>query len=505
MTTEPESPEATRPVPEPTETLGSLLRRARQDKRVALEVAAKDTRIHATTLKALEEDARGELPAEVFTRGFIKIYAQYLGLNPDEMLGLYLQHRGEKTAIPDEKVNAQEVLAGETMAEPPTFHAERHLFTAAVVILVSLILYLGYKITAPPPEETPEPAHIAEPRLPALPETLPPTEETALAAQDVAPAATIPTAPPAPVATAVQAPAVQALPAAPATPPAPAVPTKTAKIEPSALPKPVIPAAPPAAKTPPVAPLAPPAAAPRQTLASQATQAPATLPPQTQSAPAKTALQTKPALPAAAPAPITAAPTKVAASAPPGSPAPAASPNLQAKIPTPAKAPVPPPAPAPAATATPVKTAPAAPPAALAPAPTTATVKAPLKELAPAGPLKKEKTAVPAPAAGAEKPAKEPSKAEKLIAAIKPMQPPYALEATFREDTWVRIQVDGAKPKPQYFRAGEKSAWQANNKIQLFIGNAGGVDLTLNNTKLPPLGKPGNTTRITIQPQLDQR
>ena len=498
MTTEPESPEKARPVPEQTETLGSLLRRARQDKRVALEVAAKDTRIHATTLKALEEDVRDELPAEVFTRGFIKIYAQYLGLDPDAMLRLYLQRRGEKTAIPNEKVNAQEVLAGETMAEAPSFHAERHLFTAAVVILVSLILYLGYKITAPPPEP-PAPAQIAEPRLPprlALPETLPPAEKTATASQDVAPAATIPAAPPAPVPTSVQPPpappAAQALPAAPAAtqPALPAVPTKTAKVAPSALPRPAIPA------TPPPAPLAPPASAPGQRLAPQATQAPAALLPQTQPAPAKTAMQSKPALPVATP-PVTAAPTKVAA--------PAASQSLQAKVPTPTKTPVPPPAPAPAATATPVKIAPAAPPAAIAPAPTTATVKAPLKELAPAGPIKKEKTAAPAPTAVAEKPAKEPSKAEKLIAAIKPMQPPYALEATFREDTWVRIQVDGAKPKPQYFRAGEKSAWQANNKIQLFIGNAGGVDLTLNNTKLPPLGKPGNTTRITIQPQLDQR
>ena len=143
----------------------------------------------------------------------------------------------------------------------------------------------------------------------------------------------------------------------------------------------------------------------------------------------------------------------------------------------------------------------------LAPAQNTS-AKAPLKELAPPGPLKKEKTATTSPTAPAttvEKPAKEPSTAEKLIAAIKPMRPPYALDATFREDTWVRIQVDGEKPKPQYFRAGEKASWQANSKMQLFIGNAGGVDLTLNNTKLPPLGKPGNTTRISIQPQPDQR
>lgn len=96
------------------------------------------------------------------------------------------------------------------------------------------------------------------------------------------------------------------------------------------------------------------------------------------------------------------------------------------------------------------------------------------------------------------------STAEKLIAAIRPIHPPYALDATFREDTWVRIQIDGEKPKPQYFKAGDKAVWQASKRIHLFIGNAGGVDLVLNNTKLPPLGKAGNTTRISIQPQPDQ-
>lgn len=457
MTTEPESPAAeANPTPAVTETLGALLRRARLDKRVALEVAAKDTRIHATTLKALEEDARDELPAEVFTRGFIKIYAQYLGLDPDEALQIYLRHRGEKTAIPDEKVNVQEVLAGEAMADPPSFHAERHLFTVAVIILVTLILYLGYKITAPPPPpEPPRPAQIAEPQVPAPltpQEALPPTDQ--LGQPEILPAENSTAATPLPDSSAVPPSAAQPLPAPPA--PTPVAPTRpTASAPPASLPTPV----------------PPPVTAPRQTLAPQASPTPSALPQPAKSAPAPIAAQSKPLLPATPSTPINVAPAKVAPAAPP-----------------PAK--LMPTAPQPAATAGTAAVA----------------VKAPLKELAPPGPLKKEKTTTATPpVADATKPAKEPSTAEKLIAAIKPIRPPYALEANFREDTWVRVQVDGEKPKPQYFRAGEKAAWQANSKMQLFIGNAGGVDLTLNNTKLPPLGKAGNTTRISIQPQPDQR
>ncbi|MEW6502150.1 MAG: helix-turn-helix domain-containing protein [Thermodesulfobacteriota bacterium] len=451
--------------PEPTETLGSILRRARQDRRVALEIAAKETRIHTATLKALEEDARTELPAEVFTRGFIKIYAQYLGLNPDEMLRLYLQHRGEKTAIPDEKVNVQEVLAGEAMADPPSFHAERHLFTAAVVILVSLILYLGYKITAPPETPIPPPqasAPLPAPQPPPAPETMPAEGLT----QQELPAEGLPTAPAAQPPAAALSPAPQGQGMTTPAPPMPTTPPPAATA-----PRPVAPA-PAAQATPPkTVPAAPQAAAPATVATPLAKQAP-------------TAPQ------AALPKPVAVAPQATTTATP--------TPTRTAPVPPPAAA-AKPVAPAPAAVAQ--KTA-----VPVTPAPTAAT-KPPLKELAPPGPIKKEKAdkVAAAPTAETEKPAREPSTAEKLIAAIKPMRPPYALEATFREDTWVRIQVDGEKPKPQYFKAGDRISWHAGNKIHLFIGNAGGVDLVLNNTKLPPLGKPGNTTRISIQPQPDQR
>ncbi len=102
------------------ETLGSYLKRHRQNQGKDLDEIAHKTRIHASTLRAIEEDNPKALPAEVFARGFVKNYAQYLGLDPNEALAWYIEQNNGETR-PTEKINVQEVLAGEVMAEVQTF------------------------------------------------------------------------------------------------------------------------------------------------------------------------------------------------------------------------------------------------------------------------------------------------------------------------------------------------------------------------------------------------
>lgn len=70
-------------------TLGETLRQARLDKGVSLADAARETRIRRTYLEALEGEDPAALPAPVYTRGFLRTYAEYLGLNPQAMLDLY--------------------------------------------------------------------------------------------------------------------------------------------------------------------------------------------------------------------------------------------------------------------------------------------------------------------------------------------------------------------------------------------------------------------------------
>ena len=70
-------------------TLGETLRQARLDKSVSIADAARDTRIRRIYLEALEAEDDSALPPAVYTRGFLKTYAEYLGLNPQAMVELY--------------------------------------------------------------------------------------------------------------------------------------------------------------------------------------------------------------------------------------------------------------------------------------------------------------------------------------------------------------------------------------------------------------------------------
>lgn len=74
--------------------LGERLRQARESQGLSLAQASVDTRILQQSLVALEDGAFQRLPSDVVTRGFIRNYAQYLGLPADEMIELYRRERG---------------------------------------------------------------------------------------------------------------------------------------------------------------------------------------------------------------------------------------------------------------------------------------------------------------------------------------------------------------------------------------------------------------------------
>jgi len=69
--------------------LGQLLQEAREQKGVSLEQVEEATRIRQKFLKALEEGNYTALPAEAYVKGFLRNYALYLGLDPEEVLALY--------------------------------------------------------------------------------------------------------------------------------------------------------------------------------------------------------------------------------------------------------------------------------------------------------------------------------------------------------------------------------------------------------------------------------
>ena len=71
-------------------SFGAWLRRQREMREIDLREIADRTKISLRYLEAMEQDRFDILPAPVFARGFLREYARYVGLNPDDVVNHYL-------------------------------------------------------------------------------------------------------------------------------------------------------------------------------------------------------------------------------------------------------------------------------------------------------------------------------------------------------------------------------------------------------------------------------
>lgn len=102
---------------------------ARERRGVDLYRAERDTKIRARYLAALEQGEYGELPGAVYTKGFLRNYALYLGLDPEDVIRQWKRERG------DAAVRAEPVLA-----VPQPLEAPRQGLTFSPVIVVAALL-----------------------------------------------------------------------------------------------------------------------------------------------------------------------------------------------------------------------------------------------------------------------------------------------------------------------------------------------------------------------------
>jgi cytoskeletal protein RodZ len=77
-----------------TESVGEILREARHQKKASLEDAARATKIKLEILEKLESDEFDRLAAPMYTKGFLKLYAEYLGLDSQFVVDSYLRSQG---------------------------------------------------------------------------------------------------------------------------------------------------------------------------------------------------------------------------------------------------------------------------------------------------------------------------------------------------------------------------------------------------------------------------
>jgi cytoskeletal protein RodZ len=81
-------------------TLGRILKEAREKKNVTASQAAVATRMKIQTVEALERDDFSRMAAPMYAKGFLKLYAEYLGLDAAPLIREYEDLHAPKARPP---------------------------------------------------------------------------------------------------------------------------------------------------------------------------------------------------------------------------------------------------------------------------------------------------------------------------------------------------------------------------------------------------------------------
>lgn len=144
---------AARDAVDPGPGLPDRLSAARERKGVDLLRAERDTKIRVRYLSALERGDYRDLPGAVYTKGFLRNYAIYLGLDPEDVLRQWRRERGEATA-------PEAVIVPPRPIEEPSrsLHFSPSVVVAALLTagVVLFFVYLGSQLLrySKPPELT---------------------------------------------------------------------------------------------------------------------------------------------------------------------------------------------------------------------------------------------------------------------------------------------------------------------------------------------------------------
>ena len=71
-------------------SFGEILRQTRERKGLDLYATARRLRIRPDILRAIEEGNFAAMPPRGYTRNMVNGYARYLGLNPTDITGMYI-------------------------------------------------------------------------------------------------------------------------------------------------------------------------------------------------------------------------------------------------------------------------------------------------------------------------------------------------------------------------------------------------------------------------------
>jgi cytoskeleton protein RodZ len=114
----------------PASAVGTLLRQARERNGLSLAAAAQQLRIRDSYLRAIEEGNFRALPGATYAVGFLRSYADHLGLDPQEIVRRFREEVEE--------------LGRRTQLVFPSVPAEGKIPGGAILMIAAVVALLGY-------------------------------------------------------------------------------------------------------------------------------------------------------------------------------------------------------------------------------------------------------------------------------------------------------------------------------------------------------------------------
>jgi cytoskeletal protein RodZ len=117
-------------------SVGQYLQKRRVEKGMSVEEVSRSTRVPIASVERIEADRFGELPGEVFVRGFLRSYARAVDVQPDDVLARYTASRRVAWVTPLPIVSPVRPARGRRFGVAIAFVLLLILFTLALSIVL---------------------------------------------------------------------------------------------------------------------------------------------------------------------------------------------------------------------------------------------------------------------------------------------------------------------------------------------------------------------------------
>lgn len=124
--------------------IGNTLREARVQRNISLQQAEEETKIRVKYIQAMENEDFDVLPAGTYVKGFMRTYAEYLGLDSQLLIDEYNERFG--SGDHREHIIHQQRSAKSVKTETPRRKSQANYLLVAIiaVVIIAVLAYLGW-------------------------------------------------------------------------------------------------------------------------------------------------------------------------------------------------------------------------------------------------------------------------------------------------------------------------------------------------------------------------